>query len=538
MNSTFQPLVSWPFFFGILLLLTLASVWPIFQQAKKGTPRVRLGLKIAFLLLFLFSFAMALLRPSFLKQGEKDSILVYGKGVEREDLDFWKDSLGIRKTVQIEDFKSGSSQVYLLGSQFQKEELYTLKDLDFEWILPGKNGEIAELSWKGFLRKGEVQRLSYSIFSEKDQAQFSVDGIEEGKKTFVKGWNSGILEFPISGQGLSEIPLILDADTLAWMRFYIGPSSPKKYHFISAFPNPELRNLSQWLRNKGESVSEEIQLSRDTQLSSGVKTDSLQVIFLDPKQLGRRDILNLAKDGKVALVIWNISNPQEATQQVNRALGTDFQVEKITQESTRTLENGVEAMPFGFAEKQGQKLFQEKSLAIQSPNGYPIALSLINATFPLVLEGNAQLYEKIWGELISELEPEEAKSWRFSAPVLAGFEKAFELNQSDSLPDQLILQEDTIFLSPSPINPHLAKGNILTQDSTWIKIAEDLTVYSYSSGELPSLSSAQLIKEIKEGNSSVNPSQKESQQTISPWIWLVGMLLGLGMLWLEPKLDY
>ena len=470
--------------------------------------------------------------------GDNDWILVYGKGAENADLDFWKDSLKLRKAIPLEDFDQYSEKIYLLGNQFKRDDLYPFREAEVRWIKPNRHGLISDISWKGYLRKGERQRLSFSVFSENPSGNLRLGGIEGVEKSLNQGWNQGVLEFPIAGLGKVEQPLILESDTLAFLRFYIGPASPKHYQFIAGFPNPELRNLSQWLRNKGERVTEEIQLSRDTQLKSLESTDSLQVIFLDAGSLWRKDIQELVKKGQAALVVWNLSNPSESVQMINRLFGTDFQLEKTTQESSRVLDSGAEAFPFSFQEKNGQKLLLQDSWAVQFPFGKPVAVSLLSSTFPLFLQGSEQDYESIWGKVIGELEPEEEKSWRVTAPFLRGIGKKLEINQQDSLPSELLAFGDTIYLNSDPVNPHLAKGEMVFDEEGWIPIANDLEIFSYASYEFPALFSAAYLHEIDSKSGAWNPSQKESRQTISPWIWLIGMLLSLGMLWLEPKLDY
>mgnify|MGYP005749125813 FL=1 len=538
MNLAFHPLVSWSFYFGILIGLILIAGIPLYLQRKKGESGRRILVRILFSILFILTFSMAVLRPSYLVSSDSNGVLVYGKGVEKEEINFWKDSLQLRKPVRIEDFDQNSEKVYLLGNEWEREELYPLKGSEINWIKPERDGSISTISWKGFLRKGEKQRLSYSIFSKEAQSKLRLGAIDGGQKILNAGWNSGILEFPVSGLGRMEIPLIMESDTLAWVRFYVGKVSPKKYHFIAGFPNPELRNLSQWLRNKGENVTEEIQLSRETQLRSETISDSLEVIFLDAGKLGRKDVLDQVKNGDAALVIWNLRNPSETIAEVNRLVGTNFQVEKTSQESQRTLENGTEALPFTFVGKIGQKTLLEGSWAVQYPFGKPVSISLVNATYPIFLQGKESEYEDHWGEVLSAMEPEEKKSWKIEAPYLTGMESDLEFFQQDSLPTELIAFGDTIFLSSDPVNSFGARGKLQTMETGWIQLAEDLEVFGYSPADFPLLFGEHYIRELNGSNSSVNPAQKESRQTISPWIWLAGMLLSLGMLWLEPKLDY
>jgi energy-coupling factor transporter transmembrane protein EcfT len=537
----FNPMTSWPILIGILFLTALAGGIPIFLQSKNGTSTQRIWIKSGLLFLFLLFLGFFLLQPSRSISEDDDTVLVYSKEVNQEQVKFWKDSLEIKKVVFVEDYQETGQQVFLLEEQFSKESLYPFRNQTVRWILPESDRQLSDLSWKGYVRKGERQRINYRIFSEKDSAKLELrqGETELAGVKLLKGWNTGELEFQTAGQGKVEVPLLVDGDSLAFLRYFIGPAVSKKYHFQFSFPGQEVRVLSQWLESKGEKVSQEIRLSRATVLESGAaNSDSLQIRLIDPQQLELKEVQDWVKTSEGALVIMNLSKPEETVFQVNRLFGTDFQLQRSGQGGSRTLGNQLEAAPFRWAVKSGQKIFGDDAMAVQRIGGIQIAISLYSATFPMFLQGDKAGYEAIWGELFGALEPAEPQSWKISAPVLSGTSTEIQLNQSDSIPEWIYSQVDSVNLVKALTNPFLAKGNFQLDSTGWIDFEDDFSIYVYGNNELQSIYASALIKPLTFRYEKKDASTDHNYSKISNWFWLIGMLLSLSLMWLEPKVSF
>ena len=534
----FQPLVSWPFYFAVLFLLVVIVSATAFFQWKRGAAPKRLGLRLLFFFGFIVCLSMSILRPERFLDPGKDRLLVYQDGLEKAEVDRWRDSLEIRRAVPLAKYKASAGEIVLLGRQFSKSALYPLRNNDFQWILPENHGTIETLSWKGYLRKGEVQRLSYRIFADRDSAVLAIAGADLEKIPLKKGWNEGLLQFYPRGLGKAEFPLVLDKDSLASVRFFIGASLPKKYHFQFSFPSADSRTLSTWLQEKGETVSEDIKLSRETFMRSGKPSDSLQVYLVDPAQLDQKSVQDAVKSGSVALIVMNVSQPTETAQKLNRLFGTDFQVSQTGQSEDRTLENGLEALPFAFAERAGQKLLQDRSVAIQYAGSNPIALNLISASYPLTRQGKKEVYESVWGELFGLLEPDEPHAWRMAAPLISGIAQMIQIGRKDSIPQELIWNADTLALQKNLVNPYSASGNLLINSRGWMDLDSGFSVFAYEGDELPALQTSAIIREIKADAKQASSGDAIVKEPVSPWFWIVGMLVFLGLLWLEPKVNF
>jgi hypothetical protein len=292
------------------------------------------------------------------------------------------------------------------------------------------------------------------------------------------------------------------------------------------------------LQEKGETVTEEIKLSRETVLQSGRGKDSLQVYLIDPAQLELKSVQDVVKIGEVALVVMNVSQAAATAKRLNSLFGTDFQVEQTGQNENRILENGAEALPFVFQGKSGQKLLQDRSIAIQYAGNNPITLSLISASFPLARQGKTEVYDALWGELFGILGPDEPQAWRIKAPLISGISGEIQLYRKDSLPNELAWREDTLALRQSVVNPYLASGTLRVSESGWLDLDSGFSVFAYSGEELPSLQTAALIQEMRELPLIKSNLETNSLALISPWFWMLGMLIFLGLMWLEPKVSF
>lgn len=528
MSLDFSPIVSLSLLWTILILVLGIGLTSVFFYRKKVVLKNRLWVKTGLFFGFWAFLALSLLRPQVQINQDSEPWLVYEEEMDNAEIAFWKDSLGLEEVVGISEFDGQSDQVVLLGKQFSKAELYPLRGREVNWVLPIENGLIRDISWKGYVRKGENQRVFYSIFSSQPDQILKLGIAKTDAATLNSGWNQGVLEFRTAGQGRAEVPLMLQSDTLAMLRFFTGPSVPKKYQVQMGFPSAESRTLATWLREKGENVSEQIQLSRETFLQTQENNDSLQIRIIDPAQLSQKSVQDWVKAGMGNLMLIQVSDPNALTQQVNRLFGTEFELESAGTE----LGNGLEALPFRWKDNPVQQVFQEDRIAIQRVGSSQVGISLLESSYALVMEGKAEDYEEIWGAVFGAMEPDEPRSKSLNAPVFQGLEANIQLFDQDSLPELWIADEDSVWLKRSAINPFLAEGNWQATSSGWIDSGTDFSVYGYDSDELPAVVTSRHISDLGQNTKVVEEAQSKP---ISLWIWLIGMLVFLGAIWVEPK---
>lgn len=535
----FQPDISWIWAFllaGVILCLLGFlgfKTWNTSLSANRKLLRISLN---AVLSLFLIGL---IFQPVWEVSKTTEPTLVFPKQMKKERIQFWKDSLGIQKTARIDQLKPESNPVYLVGTDYSPEQLHQISDRQVQMVPEKKVGEFGFLEWKGILRQGEIQKIQGSIQVD-SPTEISILLGEEilDQDTLQPGNDDFELAFAAKTEGRNELILSLSGVQKADIRFFTKSTQPKKYSLNFSFPDLETRFLSQYLRNQGELVSEEIKVSRDTRIqTSGDRQDTLEVLITEPSQVSGRIVKEAIAKGSQVLFIQS-SEPEQSVQAINQALKTDFSILQTGSEN-RVLENGGEALPFRFESGFGKNLLLEESVAIQQIGNSQIGLSLLGPSFPIALAGDSLLYGRIWDEILGAMYPAEAQNWELNAPVFSGFPSGILLNQKDGEANSISLGSDTVFLSPSLINPQTSSGGFIASESGWISLGDSLEVFVYPPNELKPVFQNRMIHDfLKSGNQnnqSIDSIIKE--QKVPDWLWFAAILIVFTVVWLEPRWD-
>ncbi|MDI1323380.1 MAG: hypothetical protein PSV36_11570 [Algoriphagus sp.] len=535
----FQPDISWIYAFLLsgLILCLLGFVgfktWNSNLSANRKLLRISLN---AVLSLFLIGL---IFQPVWEVTKATEPTLVFPKEMKKDRIQFWKDSLGIQKAGRIDQLKPESNPVYLVGTDYSSEQLHQISDRQVQMIPENKVEEFEFLDWKGILRQGEIQKIQGSI-QVGSPTEISIRLGEEilDQVTLEQGIKEFELTFAAKIEGRNELILSLNGVQKAKIRFFTQATQPKKYSLNFSFPDLETRLLSQYLRNQGELVSEEIQVSRDTRIqTSGNRKDTLEVLITEPSQVSGRTVKEAIAKGSQVIFIQT-AEPEKSVQAINRALKTDFSILQTGSEN-RVLENGGEALPFRFESGFGKNLLLEESVAIQQIGNSQIGLSLLGPSFPIALAGDSLLYGRIWDEILGAMYPAEAQNWELNAPVFSGFPSGILLNQKDGEANSISLGSDTVFLSPSLINPQTSSGEFIASETGWISLGDSLEVFVYTQNELKNIFQNRMIHDfLKSGNQNnqrIDLITKE--QKVPDWLWLAAILIVMTLVWLEPRWD-
>ena len=150
-----SPLFAWIFAIGICVLLISQAIR---IQRSDFSPKQK-GIK-QFLNTSLFAGLLTfLLNPVWSSEHISSPILLVSEELDESELEFWKDSLVVQKVVSLADFQSNSDSLILLGKDFPKEFLYSLRTKSVDWIIPKSALEPEFLEWKGILHHDEVQKI-------------------------------------------------------------------------------------------------------------------------------------------------------------------------------------------------------------------------------------------------------------------------------------------------------------------------------------------------------------------------------------------
>ncbi len=536
----FQPEISWTlalFLAGIILFLlgyVGYKTWKTSLSTNRKLLRICLNTVLSFFLIAL------IFQPFWDVTKTTEATLVFPKEMKKERIQFWKDSLGIEKARTIDQLETESNPIYLVGTAYSPEQLHQINDRQVKWIPENEYGEFQFLQWKGILRKGEIQKIRGKI--QVDQlTEISIQLGEEilDQITLEPGNNDFELNFAAKVEGRNLLSLSLNKVQKEEILFFTKATQPKKYSLYFSFPDLETRFLSQYLRSQGELVSEEIQISRNTRIQTlGISQDTLEVLITEPSQVSGNVVKEAIAKGSQVLFIQS-NGPENSVRSINKVLKTDFSILQSGTRESRVLENGGEAFPFRFESGFGKNLLLEEAVAIEQVGNSQIGFSLLQSTFPIALAGDSLLYGRIWDEILGAMYPAEVKNWELDAPVFSGFPSEFQLNQKNEPAASILLGSDTLFLSPSLINPQTSIGEYIAKETGWISLGDSLEVYVYPQAEMNEIFQSRMIigflkseNQSDSGIGTVNQKQK-----IPDWIYLTGILLLFTLVWLEPRWD-
>jgi hypothetical protein len=534
----FEPIVS-PIFVWIFGVVILVVIGLIAFRIQKGdfSPRRKVVKQLLNSLFFLGLFVF-IVNPVWQIEQNSNPVLIISEDLEKEALDFWKDSLGGRKVISISDYNSNSDSVILLGKDFSKAFRYGLRSKSVNWIFPNSDQELAFLDYKGILRQGERQEIQGRMQLKRGSIlSISQAGNELETQVLERDQETFQLDLAASVLGRNELEIRLDKQLLGTIHFFVLPAQRLSYQLQVGFPNPEIRTLSRYLIGKGAQVQEEIQLSRNTELLTEKQPlDSVDVFIIDPSQIEDSKLKKQVERG-ASLLLININNLEAELKVLNRAFGTGFEVFRKSGLEVQVLENGLEALPFEWKAGASQRLLAEDAVVMQQIGDSKIGVSLLKTSFPLAQSGDSVGYDKIWNQILGELQPENKANWRIKSPVFTNQIVAIKFNGEDSLPF-LDLGSNQYAWSQSLINQNSKQIEWLTNESGWQQINPELEFYVNESVDFPSVFAQQERADFLKSKVwlSSNPEGLGIKKSIPFWTWGLIFVLLLTMLWVEPKL--
>lgn len=530
----FEPIVSPIWMYGIAIFAILAFL--VFQIKRSDYSPRRKWIKGCLNSLFLLTLLLFMANPVWEIDRNSGPILITSENVEKEELEFWKDSLGIQKVISVRNFKSNSDSIILLGELFQKEFLYGLRAKSVDWVVPASGDNLDFLDFKGILHQGESQRiLGRMSISADSKLSVIQSGTELGAQVLEQDQTIFQLDVPASVLGRNEWEIRLNEELVGMIRFFVLPKKPSRVQLQVGFPNPEIRSLSRYLIGKGNKVQEEISLSKNTALTTEKQSlDSVDIFIIDPSQVQDSKLKKQVARGASILLI-NVKDPEKELNAFNKAFGAGFRVAPKGGIETIILDNGLEAMPFEWEDNETQLLMVENTVSIQQVGNTKIGVSLLKSSFPLAQSGDSLAYDKIWIQIIGELQPEQKANWKVKTPVYKNQFFTIEFNGEDSL----ISDAEETAWNQSLINPNSQERKWLSKEAGWQEIAKGVEVYVSNFLDFPMVFVQQERAEFLKSEVWLS-SNLESQfikNSIPYYVWGLIFIILLVALWLEPKVS-
>lgn len=507
---------------GVLLLIQL---WGLFR--KKTLSRKQLTVKLNLNILLWLSLLLFIIQPKCQSSENHKSVLVYSATSKTERIKEIQDSLKIKRAIDYTDFKQKWSdfayrEIYFLGQDAEPELLSNLSGKAVHWI--PDLGEIKELNWEGIVRRGSLQTVSGKIEVEKPSVlkiKYTDQTLDSLK--LEKGFTAFDLKFPVFSEGRNEVGLFLGETELQKIRFFAIPSAELSVLFLLESPDFESKVLAEWLGRQGYKVQVITEVAKSSVQQSDVniskKVFSPDVFITTPSMAGDSRV---KKAGK-SVFFMGVTEPVSESQLINRNLGTQFSLKRISSDDAVVVDKDLTALPYQFNVRSDQRVLKDLPIAYQKKK---VVLSLLNETFPLKLAGDSVQYDRIWAETFALFSPFDSLS--IQAPV---FKDVSTEIRSVEVAD-LYPVSDSLSFFASVINAESKSGIYRFRESGWKKVNDSVEVF------VEDANAKSYLEEWLINNKARSSTSGKEIQTVPNWIWFLIILLCLTALWVEPKVRY
>ena len=454
-----------------------------------------------------------------------------------------KDSLRIQETFTSRNFKPDYDSVTLVGQNFSTETLTQLSNASLQWIPYNEPDQLQNIRWKGIVRQGEIQHVTGRLLLSTKQTL----RLRYGNKTLDsvalhEGENPFSLRFPAFAQGRSQAEVALGQTTLDTIHFFTSRTAPLTVQFLLNNPDFESKTLADWFGKHGHTVQLSATLSKE--ISSTISLNKADksagktlpdLIITEPTNANTVAIRKAVADGKAVLFI-NLTNPETDCRLINQAVGSRWQVRKMSNEAIVPVGNNLTALPYRFADNLNQFAVPGYPIAVQQTNGR-VGVSLLSETYPLSLSGDSVTYNRVWMSVLARLSPAEKNSVLVDAPVYSGIQQAIYINNPSSRPRTVQVGHDTLPLTYSPINERLAQGTSLFGQAGWQPLEDSLALFI--DGLDAPLRSSKIVNQFVQAHATyqtlTGQSDRKATTKLPDWAWLLLLVTCFTSLWLEPK---
>lgn len=538
-----------------LVLLGGLQIWLLRSSFEADSRKAKPRFKIALNGLLWLVLAAFVLQPVLKTNVLSGNILVSGKDVPSGEISRVRDSLHVRAVFSERNFKvKNTDTLTLLGQDFEPSFFARLSQVlplsaSVKWVPYFGDNEIQSISWKGVVRKGQLQRVTGLVNSDDSKwikLKFGNQTLDSTR--LAKGTESFTLSFPVFTERRTAVDLVLGDEKKEVIRFFAQPLPLLTFQFILNNPDFESRNLATWLANRGHAVELSTDLSKNIRSKLTLnKAGTSDVIITDPENASKPQVKKALANGKSILFI-NLTNPASDVSSINVSLGTKLQVKKISNEEAIPVTGELTKLPFEFNKSNAYLTIPKLPVAVEKSTG-KVAVSLLNETFPTLLNGDSLTYADIWTSVLAEIHPAYQTNIEVNAPLYKGIETTFRFNNLVDNPREVTIGGDTLHLNYSAINGQTARAGYVPSDAAWLSLSQDNEIVVADSTDFNSYYKSQFVENFvgrrlklqsKLGEISKSTdlqSHVVNERRIPDWVWFLALIFCFTALWLEPKFN-
>ena len=569
----------WPICF-IALLVWLVFLW----KERSDFGKQRFYLKSAVSLISVIAVVLIALKPMISSSKDSSQMVLLTNGYEETQVD---SLIKTNKGLTVESYVAGSSiyknddapsSLFVLGEGLKSFDLWQLDSIPSILIEGNTPTGITRLKYNSSYTVGDLEIMK-GIYSNGSRGHklilqgpsgIALDSVElttEATQEFQMTLDSkisgnylfNVLEKDSVGKTITKDPLPVT----------ILKQDPLKILIINGAPTFETKYLKNFLANEGHEVAVRSRLTTSRYKFEYFNLKIKPVIGFTEKKLEIFDLViidanslrNLSRTGRSALETSIRDNGLGLLiQPENSYFTASFQLSPFSFTSEKSNDASIEEWPkitigkhpFRFkAETRIEPILNSNSKTLSAYKRIGsgrIGTTLLQNTYDLVLNGRSETYRYLWAKTIKSLSKRGRPTVEWSSNGIVGYkDEPFKFQLRTSLNEPIVNTNDE---STIPMRSHmdistLWEGTSFPREIGWQKfnVQQDTTAtfsfYVTDTTHWRSLNTYRTIKANKRHLTNTNvidSMPNKSFSLINPIWFFIIFTLGIGYLWLAPKL--
>ncbi|MBR9855284.1 MAG: hypothetical protein GYB37_12025 [Algicola sp.] len=569
----------WPVILAGVLLWSV-FIWKEWEQRKQS----RFWIKLATSFFAVLSLMLILLKPATWQEFIGGKGIIITEGYRPDQLDSLKSTY---KRIRTEEYSAGKALViakdldslFLLGHGVETFDLWQLKEKSIAFLGGQQLSGWAKVSHQNTIQLGEILQVDAKYSNPKsghwvvlaDNGGNPLDSIsfEDGQEQLIqlvaRPKASGqfvyrLLEKDEANNIISEEPIPIQ----------ILAGEPLKVLMLNTFPTFESKYLKNFLAEKGHEVVSRTQLTKGKYKFEYFNGATNPVYRLTEQILKSYDLLiidtesytDLGTAGRKTLEesvnkhgLGVFIQPGESTFSLPASRNPfQFKRDFINEIALGGSSITIQKHPFDFQmDLRTYPIWMDSTSvgAYVAMEKGKIGTSLLQNTYQLILEGEAELYADIWTQIVNNMAREEQKEVKWtSLNTIPRIDQPFDFELRTSIKNVAVSSTEgaNIPLLQDVLVPSKWTSTHYPRYHGWneLKISNDsLDSYTYFVFDNNQYRTVASIKKLEanlrefDSESTFKTTTSETRRTLKPissiWFYVI-FLLCLGWLWLEPKL--